>query len=380
MRIKKSVEVTNEEKAKEFKAALDYVTKEKGIDEEVIITAMQTALSTAFKKNEKADYASRVLIDKNTGEIKVFKVTSIVDDYNDDDDDIDPETGEVKVPHDYLNEMTISEAKEINKDYKVGDEILEEVTPHDFGRVAISVAKQVVLQKIREAEREKVMSEFADKQDELMIGFLAMEDAKNYYVDLGKARGILAKSELIPGETLNMGDSIKVYITKIETTPKGPLILCSRKNYGFVKRLFEHEIPEFADGTLELRGVAREAGVRSKVCVYSTNPKVEAVGSCIGEKGRRIANIINELKGEKVDLVLYSDNIEEFIANALSPAKNLNVSITDEKKKEALVIADDENLSLAIGKKGINIKLASKLTKYTINIKTLADINKQINK
>ena len=373
------VEETGKMDGKEFKKALDAIVKEKGIDEDVIIDAMQTALSTAFKKNEKADYTSRVLIDRNTGEIKVIKVTTIVDDYNDDDDDIDPETGEIKVKHDYLNEMTISDAKEINKDYQVGDEILEEVTPHDFGRVAISVAKQVVLQKVREAEREKVMSEFADKQDELMIGFLAMEDARNYYVDLGKARGILPKTELIPGEKLTMGDSIKVYITKIESTTKGPLILTSRKNYGFVKRLFEHEIPEFADGTLELRGVAREAGVRSKVCVASTNPNVDPVGSCIGEKGRRIANIINELGGEKIDLIAYSNDPEEFIANALSPAKNLNVSITDEKKKEALVIADDENLSLAIGKKGINIKLASKLTKYTINIKTLSDINKQIN-
>jgi N utilization substance protein A len=379
MRTKKTKEATEAEKAAEFKAALDYIVKEKGIDEDTVIEAMQTALSTAFRKNEKADYASRVLIDRNTGEIKVFKVTTIVDDYNDDDDDIDPETGEVKVKHDYLNEMTISDAKEINKDYQIGDEILEEVTPHDFGRVAISVAKQVVLQKIREAEREKIMGEFEDKEDELMVGFLAMEDAKNYYVDLGKARGILSKNELIPGEKLTMGDSIKVYITKIESTPKGPLILVSRKNYGFVKRLFEHEIPEFADGTLELRGVAREAGVRSKVAVASTNPNVDPIGSCIGEKGRRIANIINELGGEKVDLIAYSADPEEFIANALSPAKNLNVSITDEKKKEALVIADDENLSLAIGKKGINIKLASKLTKYTINIKTLEDINKQIN-
>ncbi len=380
MRTKKVSEDPSVASGKEFKKALDFIVTEKGIEEDVVIEAMQSALSTAFRKNEKADYNSRVLIDRNTGEIKVFKVTTIVDNYNDDDDEIDPETGEVKVVHDYLNEMTIDDAKAINSDYQIGDEILEEVTPKDFGRVAISVAKQVVLQKIREAEREKVMAEFEDKEDELMIGFLAMEDVKNYYVDLGKARGILSKSELIPGEKLTMGDSIKVYITKIESTPKGPLILVSRKNYGFVKRLFEHEIPEFSDGTLELRGVAREAGVRSKVAVASTNPKVDPIGSCIGEKGRRIANIINELGGEKVDLIAYSEDTEEFIANALSPAKNLNVSITDEKKKEALVIADDENLSLAIGKRGINIKLASKLTKYTINIKTLADINEQINK
>ena len=163
MRTKKT-EVTEQDKAKEFKKALDFIVKEKGIEEDVVIEAMQTALSTAFRKNEKADYASRVLIDRNSGEIKVFKVTTIVEDYNDDDDEIDPETGEVKAPHDYLNEMTISDAKEINKDYQVGDEILEEVTPKDFGRVAISVAKQVVLQKIREAEREKVMSEFEDRK------------------------------------------------------------------------------------------------------------------------------------------------------------------------------------------------------------------------
>ncbi len=365
---------------KEFKKALDFVSSEKGIDKEVVIEAMQAALSTAFRKNEKADYTSRVLIDENTGEIKVFKVTSIVDDYKDDDDDIDEETGEVKVSHDYLNEMTISDAKKMNKEYQIGDEILEEVTPKDFGRVAISVAKQVVLQKIREAEREKIMNSFSDKQDELMIGFLAMEDAKNYYVDLEKARGILPKSELIPDEKLVMGSSIKVYITKIESTPKGPLILLSRKHYGFIKRLFENEIPEFSDGTLELRGVAREAGIRSKVAVYSTNPKVDPIGSCIGEKGRRIASIISELNGERIDLIAYSSDPEEFIANALSPAKNLNVSITDEKKKEALVIADDENLSLAIGKKGINIKLASRLTRYTINIKTIADINAELNR
>ena len=379
MRTKKVKEDQKEVNGKEFKAALEYIVNEKGIDEDTVIEAMQTALSTAYRKNAKADYTSRVIIDRETGDIKVFRVTTIVPDYNEDDDEIDPETGEVKVKHDYLNEMTLTDAHEINKDYQVGDEILEEVTPHDFGRVAISVAKQVVLQKIREAEREKIMSEFEDKENELMVGFLAMEDVRNYYVDLGKARGILPKSELIPGEKLTMGDSIKVYITKIESTPKGPLILVSRKNYGFVKRLFEHEIPEFEDGTLELRGVAREAGVRSKVAISSTNPKVDPIGSCIGEKGRRIANIINELGGEKVDLIAYSEDPEEFIANALSPAKNLNVSITDEKKKEALVIADDENLSLAIGKKGINIKLASRLTKYTINIKTLADINKQLN-
>ena len=177
-----------------------------------------------------------------------------------------------------------------------------------------------------------------------------------------------------------MGDSVKVYIVSVEETTKGPSIRLSRKHYGFVKRLFENEIPEFAEGILIMHGVAREAGVRSKVAIESINPNVDAIGSCIGEKGTRIANIIKALNGEKVDLVLYDENPEKFIENALSPAKNLNVTIQDEKKREALVITDNENLSLAIGKKGINIKLASKLTRYKLNIKTLDDINKEINK
>ena len=276
-------------------------------------------------------------------------------------------------------EYTLEEAQEEHEGAQVGDVYETEVETEDFGRVAISVAKQVVLQKIREAERKQVMDEFRDKTDELMIGFLAMEDSRNYYVDLGKARGILPKNELIPGEKLNMGDSVKVYVTKVEETSKGPSIRLSRKHYGFVKGLFESEIPEFKDGLLLMHGVAREAGVRSKVAVSSTSANVDAIGSCIGEKGRRIASIIKTLNGEKIDLVLYSEDPEVYIANALSPAKNLNVSIMDEKKKEALAITDKENLSLAIGKQGINIKLASKLTKYNIQVKTLDDINKQIN-
>ena len=214
-----------------------------------------------------------------------------------------------------------------------------------------------------------------------MLGLLAMEDSKNYYVDLEKARGILPKSEMIPGEVVKMGSTIRVYISKVEETTKGPLILLSRKHFGFVKRLFETEIPELADGTIELYAVIREAGVRSKVAVFSTNEKVDAIGACIGQNGSRISNILKELNGEKVDLVLYSDNKEEFIANALSPAKNLIVSIPDPEKNEALAIApDDQNLSLAIGKKGINIKLASRLTKFKIEVKTMAQIQEEGNK
>lgn len=348
---------------KEFKRAFDYIVEEKGIDGEVIIKTMGDALAAAYKKETGEEADIRAEINPENGMIKIFKRMTVVEEL----ENLDAE-------------LTVEEAREIKSDAELGDVLETEVTPEDFGRVAISVAKQVVLQKIREAERNNIMDEMREKEDEMMIGFLAMEDARNYYVDLGKARGILPKNELIPGETLKMGDSVKVYIISVEETPKGPSIKLSRKHYGFVKRLFELEIPEFKDGILLMHGVAREAGVRSKVAVSSVNPNVDAIGSCIGEKGRRIANIISVLNGEKVDLILYNDNPEIFIANALSPAKNLNVSITSEKDKEALVITDDENLSLAIGKKGINIKLASKLTKYKLNIKTLNEINEEINK
>ena len=347
----------------EFKTAFDFIVKEKNIDPEVVKETMQNALAAGYKKNTGEDADIRAEFNTENGMIKLFRRMTVVDEVENED-----------------TELSLEEAQEINKDYKVGDIIENEVNFEDFGRVAISVAKQVVLQKIREVERNQIMDEFRDKQDEMMIGFLAMEDNRNYYVDLGKARGILPKNDLIPGETLKMGDSVKVYIVSVEETTKGPSIRLSRKHYGFVKRLFENEIPEFADGTLVMHGVAREAGVRSKVAISSTNPNVDAIGSCIGERGTRIANIISALNGEKVDLVLYDENPEVFIANALSPAKNLNVTIQDEKKKEALVITDADNLSLAIGKKGINIKLASKLTRYKLNIKTLEDINKEINK
>jgi len=350
---------------KEFKKALDFICKEKGIDESVVVEAMQAALTTAYRKDcGRKEENVRVDIDTNTGSIRVFALYNVKDEndeeFNDDTD------------------VTLEESKKYGK-YNIGDVIQVEVTPEDFGRVAAGAAKQVVMQKIREAEKNNIIAEFEDKEGELMVGFLAMEDAKNYYVDLGKTRGVLPRGELIPGETLKMGTSIKVYITKIESTPKGPFILVSRKNPNFVKRLFEHEIPELSEGVLVLHGVAREAGVRSKVAIESLDSKVDPIGSCVGEKGSRIANINKELNGEKVDLILYSKEPEEFIANALSPAKNLNVSITDEKKKEALVITDDENLSLAIGRKGINIILASRLTKYKITVKTLKEINEAIN-
>ena len=367
---------------KEFIKALKNITAEKGISEDVVFEGMEQALITAYKKNFNSKTNVRVDINRETGEIKVYSYLIVVDDYIEGEEIVDEE-GNITYTEPEINEdaqILLEDAQKIVPGIKVGETIEEEVTPHDFGRVAASTAKQVLTQKIREAEKNSIIEEFADKQDEIMVGLLAMEDNKNYYIDLGRARGILPKTEMIPGEEVKMGSSIKVYLQKIESTPKGPLILCSRKNSGFIKRLFEIEIPELQDGTLVLYNVAREPGVRSKVAVYSTNPQIDPIGTCIGEKGSRIASILAELNGEKVDLIKYDEDESTFIANALSPAQNVIVNIIDNTKtREALAIVNDENLSLAIGKKGINIKLASKLTRFRINVKTLEQVTKEGN-
>lgn len=368
---------------KEFIKAVKLITEEKGISEDVVFEGMEQALITAYKKNFKKQTNVKVDINRTTGDIKVFKYFVVVDEYHEGEEYIDEE-GNTKFTEPDINEdaqVLLEDIVEKYPDAKVGDVIQEEVTPQDFGRIATSTAKQVLTQKVREAERASIMADFVDKQDEIMVGNLAMEDAKNYYVDLGRSRGILPKSEIIPGEILKMGSSIRVYISKIEETTKGPLILCTRKHYGFVKRLFESIVPEFKEGILLLHGVAREAGVRSKVAVSSLNPNIDPIGACIGERGSRIASILAELNGEKVDLVLYSEDNAEYIKNALSPAKDVIVSIVDDtKNREALAVVNDENQRLAIGKGGINIKLASKLTKFRINIKTMEQINEEGNK
>ncbi len=367
---------------KEFIKAVKNITAEKGISEDIVFDAMEQALITAYKKNFNSKTNVKVTINRETGDIKVFSYLVVVDDYIDGEEVVDEEGNitytEPEIPEDA--QILLEDAVLKVPGIKVGETIEEEVTPHDFGRVAASTAKQVLTQKIREAERNSIIAEFENKQDEIMVGLLAMEDNKNYYIDLGRTRGILPKSEMIPGETVKMGSSIKVYLQKIEATTKGPLILCSRKNTGFVKRLFESEIPELQNGTIVLYGVAREPGVRSKVAVYSTDDRIDPIGTCIGEKGSRIGAILSELNGEKVDLIKYDEDESTFIANALSPAQNVIVNIIDNtKNREALAIVNDDNLSLAIGKKGINIKLASKLTKFRINVKTLEEVNKEGN-
>ena len=367
---------------KEFIKAVDHIVEEKHISRDLVFEAMELALQTAYKKNFDSKTNVRVDINRETGEIKVYSYLIVVDDVDFGHEEVDEEGNVVKIPPE-INpdaQIILEQAEEIVPGIKVGETIEQEVTPKDFGRVAASTAKQVITQKIREAEKNSIISEFEGKEYELMVGLVAMEDARNYYIDLGRTRGILPKSETIPGEEIKMGSNIKVYITKVENQTKGPLILLSRKHYGFVKRLFETEIPELADGTIELYSVVREPGIRSKVAVYSNNEKVDPIGACIGEKGCRIGSILKELGGEKIDLVLYNEDPAEFIKNALSPAKDVIVNITDPVKKEALAIVSDENLSLAIGKKGSNVVLASRLTKYKINVKTLVQIQEEGNK
>lgn len=367
----------------EFKKAVDTLSKEKGIDKDYIFDAMELALTSAYKKNYHSLSNVRVDINRETGEIKIFSYKTVVfsKEYEKEDGVLEKEVITDEDGNEVVREkefhfddrihITLEDARKKVPDIQIGDTIEKEVTPKDFGRVAASTAKQVVVQKIREAERELINNEFQDKQDEMVTGLVAMEDLRNYYIDLGRTQGILPKTEIIPGETIKMGSSIKVYITKVENNSKGPLILLSRKHFGFVKRLFELEIPEINEGIILVYSVARDAGNRTKIAVYSENSNVDPVGSCIGEHGSRINRIIEELNGEKIDIVKYETDPARFIESALSPAHNLHVFITDEKKKEALVIADGENLSLAIGKKGMNVKLAARLTHFKIDVETL---------
>lgn len=370
---------------KEFKKALDVIVKEKGISEDIIYDAMELALTSAYKKNYHSLSNVRVSIDRVTGEMHVYSFKTVVKDEENEalepimveveDEDSEEEGATILIEKPYIYDerihITLEEALKIVPNINVGETIEEEVTPRDFGRVAAATAKQVVVQKIKEAEKNMIIAEFEDKQDEMVSGTVAMEDVRNYYIDLGRTQAILPKTETIPGEKIKMGSNIKVYVSKVENTSKGPFILLSRNHYGFVKRLFELEIPEINEGIILVYSVAREAGIRSKIAVMSENSNVDPVGACIGEKGTRIANILKELGPEKVDIVAYDKDKAKFIQNALSPARDLHVFITDEKKQEAIVIVDDDNLSLAIGKKGLNVRLASRLTKFKIDIKTI---------
>lgn len=347
----------NKKQMKEFMSALDAIVVEKGIDKEVVVEAMEQAMAAAYKKK---GGPARCEVNPDTGEIKLFSVKTVVD-----DEDF----------YDERSQISFSDAKKQVEDIEIGETIERQVEMTDFGRVAAGTAKQVVVQRVKEAEKELIANMYGDKQDELVIGTLAREDAKTYYVDLGKTFGLLPKDEVIPGEKLEMGSQVKVYVSKLEIGNKGVFILLSRCHYGFLKRLLEIEIPEINDGTVVLYSVAREAGNRSKIAVYSEVDNVEAVGCVIGSNGSRINRVLKQIGNEKIDVILYDKDPITFIKNALSPAKDVEVFITNPKKKEAICVVNKDNLSLAIGKKGINVKLASRLTHYKLDVKCLDDIN-----
>ena len=347
----------NKKQMKEFMKALDAIVAEKGIDRKVVVEAMEQAMAAAYKKK---GGPARCVVDPESGEIRLYSVRVVVEDEN---------------FYDEKSQISYSEAVKRVPDIEIGETIEDAVEMTDFGRVAAGTAKQVVVQRIKEAEKELIVNELGDKQDELIVGTLSREDTKTYYVDLGKTFGLLPKDEIIPGEKLEMGSQIKAYVSKLEIGTKGVFILLSRSHYGFLKRLLELEIPEINDGTVMLYSVAREAGSRSKIAVYTEEANIEPVGCVIGANGSRINRILKQLSNEKIDVILYDKNPSIFIKNALSPAREVEVFITDPKKKEAIAIVNPDNLSLAIGRKGQNVKLASRLTHYKIEVKCSNDIN-----
>ena len=347
----------NKKQMKEFIKALDSIVAEKGIDRGVVIEAMEQAMAAAYKKK---GGPARCSVNPDTGEIKLFSVRTVV---------LDDEFRDAK------SQISLTEARERVPEIEVGETIEDPVEMTDFGRVAAGTAKQVVVQRIKEAEKELIVKELGDKQDELVVGTLSREDSKTYYVDLGKTFGLLPKDEVIPGEKLEMGSQVKCYVSKLEIGTKGVFILLSRTHYGFLKRLLEIEIPEISDGTVILYSVARDAGYRSKIAVYSDVDNVEPVGAVIGAGGSRINRVLRQIGNEKVDVILYDKNPVQFIKNALSPARDVEVFIKDIKKREAIAVVNADNLSLAIGKKGQNVKLASRLTHYKIEVKGYDDVN-----
>ncbi|WP_163652717.1 transcription termination factor NusA [Listeria sp. PSOL-1] len=332
--------------------ALDTLERDKGISRNVIVEAIEAALVSAYKRNFNQAQNVRVDFNLENGSIRVLARKDVVDQV-----------------FDSRLEISLEEAHKLNPVYKVGDVVELEVTPKDFGRIAAQTAKQVVTQRVREAERGIIYDEFIDREDDIMTGIVERQDSRFIYINLGKIEAILSQNEQMPNETYHAHDRIKVYLTKVEKTTKGPQIFVSRTHPGLLKRLFEMEVPEIYEGIVEIKSVAREAGDRSKISVYTADAEVDAVGACVGPKGARVQTIVNELKGEKIDIVEWSSDPYTFVANALSPSKVLDV-IVDEKEQATTVIVPDYQLSLAIGKRGQNARLAAKLTGWKIDIKS----------
>ncbi len=334
--------------------AIDYLEKEKGIDKEYLIEALEAAITSAYKKNFNSKTNVRIDLNETEG-MKVFSRLEVVEEVTDEHTEID-----------------LNEAKEIDPAYDIGDIVEKEVTPRNFGRIAAQAAKQVVTQRVREAERGVIYNDFIDRVEDIMTGKVQRKDPRFLYVHLGKIEGKLPLNELMPNESYEVHDRIKVFVTRVEKTNKGPQVFISRTHPGLLKRLFEMEVPEIYDGLVEIKSVAREAGDRSKISVSSDNPEIDPVGACVGQRGQRVQTIVDELRGEKIDIVEWSEDPVTYISNALSPSQVINV-IVNEEENATTVIVPDHQLSLAIGKKGQNARLAARLTGWKIDIKSETD-------
>ena len=339
------------DRAKEFMMAIDDLGKEKGIAPEVLFDAIEAALISAYRRNFGSEQNAHVQIDRTTGEFHVYAHKTVA--------------REVTDP---VMEMALEDAQALDPDYEEGDVLEIEVTPANFGRIAAQTAKQVVVQRIREAERGNIYDEFSGRSSDIVTGLVQRVENRNVYIDLGRTEALLAPSEQIEGETYVHGDRVKAYILEVRRTSKGPQIAVSRTHPGLLKRLFEMEVPEIHDGVVEIKSVAREPGMRSKIAVYSKDENVDPVGSCVGQKGMRVQAIVDELGSEKIDIVKWNEDSAKYIANALSPAKVVSVAVNEEEKVSRVVVPDYQ-LSLAIGKEGQNARLAAKLTGWKIDIK-----------
>lgn len=332
--------------------AISFLEKEKGINKEVLLEALEAALISAYKKNFKSSGNVSVKFDEEKGSMNVYARKTVVEEVVDEQE-----------------ELTLEEANHIHLGYEIGDIVEVEVTPKNFGRIAAQAAKQVVTQRVREAERGVIFNEYVDREEDVMTGIIQRIDPNFVHVDLGKIEAKLPRSEQIATEEYHVHDRIKVFVTKVENTNKGPQIYISRANAGLLKRLFEMEVPEIFDGTVEIKSISREAGDRSKVSVYASDPDIDPVGSCVGPRGTRVQAVVDELNGEKIDIVEWSDDPVVYVSNALSPSKVIDV-LVDEENKATTVIVPDFQLSLAIGKRGQNARLAAKLTGWKIDIKS----------
>lgn len=335
-----------------FAAAINQLADERGLPHDIIIEAIESAVAAAYRKDYgDPDQNIRAKLDEETGEFKIWQVFEVVEE-----------------PENTHAQLTVEEAKELKKTAKLGDEVTVELEPHaDFGRIAAQTAKQVISQRLREAEKEILYAEYKEKQGQLINGYVQQVEGPNVIMNIGKLNGLMIASDQIPGQTYYPGQRLKILVYNVEETPRGPRVLVTRSSADFIAKLFELEVPEIASGSVEVKTIAREAGTRTKMAVASTQPGLDPVGSCVGQRGTRVQSVLSEIGDEKIDIILWSESIEQMITNALAPAKIEKITLR-KKDSTALVTVPEDQLSLAIGKNGQNVRLASKLTGWEIDI------------